>query len=228
MKTQVIVVAGGAGKRLNAKIPKALMRLWSRPLVGYSLEIFNAHPDIDGIILVGVKKHLKAFERAAKNCTKVHAVVPGGASRSDSVKCGLKELSGDTDIVLVHDAARPFVDGAMIDRLLAALKKSKTAIVGVPVKFTVKKVNPQTLNIQETPARDLLWEAQTPQGFHKDVLLKAHARRGKQQATDDAVLAERMGQKVKMVMGDYRNIKVTTPEDLVLAHQLLSGRTRKS
>jgi 2-C-methyl-D-erythritol 4-phosphate cytidylyltransferase len=124
--------------------------------------------------------------------------------------------------VLVHDAARPFIEDVMINRLLMALKKNKAVIVGVPLKFTVKKVDRKTLDIQETLARDLLWEAQTPQGFHKDVLVKAHAKKSKEEATDDAMMVERMGTRVKMVMGNYRNIKVTTPEDIILAKQLLS------
>jgi len=222
VKTEVIVVAAGKGHRLNAKVPKAFVLLKGRPLLTYCLKVFNAHPAIDGVVLVGVKEHLRAFERLALPFKKVRAVVAGGVMRSDSVKCGLKALSLDTQIVLVHDAARPFVDRAMVDRLLIALKKNKAAIVGVPVKFTVKKIERRTLNIQETPARDLLWEAQTPQGFHKDVLVKAHARQSKGEATDDAILVERMRGRVKMVMGSYRNIKVTTPEDIILARQLLA------
>lgn len=223
MKTEVIVVAGGAGKRLNSKVPKALALLKGKPLINYCLKVFNAHKDIDGIVLVGVAKHLKDFQRIAKGFKKVRAVVAGGARRSDSVKCGLKALLPDTDTVLVHDAARPFIDRELVSRLIAAVKKDKAAIVGVPVKFTVKKIDRKTLVIKETPARELLWEAQTPQGFNKDILLKAHARKSKQEATDDAMMVERMGGRVRMVMGSYRNIKVTTPEDIILAGQLLTG-----
>jgi len=220
MKVEVIVVAAGLGKRLKTKVPKALVLLKGKPLINYSLKVFENHLGIDGVVIVGAQGFLADFVRMTKSFKKIRAIVPGGQERADSVKCGLKSLASDTKIVLVHDAARPFVDRAMIDRLLANLKKNKAAIVGVPVKFTVKKVD-ASLNIKETPARNLLWEAQTPQGFHKDVLIKAHARKSKDEATDDAVLAERMGIKVKMVMGNYRNIKVTTPEDIVLAQQLL-------
>lgn len=220
MKVEVIIVAGGLGKRLKTRTPKALMPLKGKPLVNYSLKVFDAHPQVDGIVLVGVKKYLKAFEQIAVHFEKTRTVVAGGVKRSDSVKCGLKVLSADSKIILVHDAARPFVDKSMIDRLLAALKKNKAAIVGVPVKFTVKKVHRKTLDIQETPSRELLWEAQTPQGFQREVLIKAHAGKLKEEATDDALLVERMGSRVKMVMGDYRNIKITTPEDMVLARQL--------
>jgi 2-C-methyl-D-erythritol 4-phosphate cytidylyltransferase len=223
VRAEAIIVAGGAGKRLNSKVPKAFVMLKGRPLISYSLKVLNAHKDIDGIVLVGVKDHLKGFDRIARKFKKVHAVVAGGLKRSDSVKCGLRALSPDCTVVLVHDAARPFIDHAMIDRLIASLKKAKAAIVGVPVKFTVKKVDRKDLLIQDTPSRDLLWEAQTPQGFHKDILAKAHAKKFNEEATDDAVLVERMGGKVRMVMGSYRNIKVTTPEDVILAKQLLMG-----
>ena len=220
MRTEVIVVAAGAGKRLKTKVPKALVALKGRPLLAYCLKVFNAHPDINGIVIVGVKDHLKAFQRIARGFKKVRAVVAGGSKRSDSVKCGLKALSPDTGIVLVHDAARPFVDRAMIGRLIAALKKNKAAIVGVPVKFTVKRVDRKSLDIQATLARDLLWEAQTPQGFQRQVLVKAHAQEFEEEATDDAIVVERMGGRVKVVMGSYRNIKVTMPEDMILAKQL--------
>ena len=224
MKTQVIVVAAGLGLRLKSKVPKALVLLKTKPLVVHCLKVFENYPGIDRVIVVVPKGFEAQFIRCTASFKKVAAVVVGGALRSDSVINGLKALSPDTDIVLVHDAARPFVDEAMIDRLLASLKKNKAAIVGVPVKFTVKKVDRKTLDIQETPARDLLWEAQTPQGFHKDVLLKAHAKKFKEEATDDAMMVERMGGRVKMVMGDYRNIKVTTPEDIIWAGQLISRK----
>ena len=223
MKTEVIVVAAGLGRRLKSKIPKALILLNGKALISYSLKVFETHPDINGVVIVGAGGFLSQFVRLTRSFKKVRAVVEGGVMRSDSVKFGLNVLSSDTKIVLVHDAARPFVNHAMIDRLLVSLKKNKVAIVGVPVKFTIKKVNRKTLDIEETPARDLLWEAQTPQGFHKGLLVQAHAQKCKEEATDDAMLVERMGGKVKMVMGDYRNIKVTTPEDVILARQLLIG-----
>jgi 2-C-methyl-D-erythritol 4-phosphate cytidylyltransferase len=222
MKTEVIVVAGGMGKRLNSKVPKALVLLKGKPLIAYCLKIFEDHHGIDGVVVVGVGGFLSQFIRCTRRFRKVRAVVVGGAKRSDSVKCGLNALASDTQLVLVHDAARPFIDRPMIDRLIISLKKDKAAIVGVPVKFTVKKVDRKNLLIQDTPARDLLWEAQTPQGFHKEILVKAHAKKLREEATDDAVLVERMGGKVKMVMGSYRNIKVTTPEDIILARQLLA------
>ena len=221
MVTEVIIVAAGLGRRLNVQIPKALVILKKKPLIAYSLKVFEDHPGIDNVVLVVADGFQSQFLRLTRSFKKVRLVVAGGVMRSDSVKCGLGALLPETKIVLVHDAARPFVDSAMIDRLLASLKKHKAAIVGVPVKCTVKKVNRTTLVIQETPSRDLLWEAQTPQGFHKDLLVKAHAKGVKEEATDDAMMVESMGKKVRMVMGNYRNIKVTTPEDIILARQIL-------
>jgi 2-C-methyl-D-erythritol 4-phosphate cytidylyltransferase len=218
---EAIVVAAGAGRRLGVKVPKALVKLKGRSLLTYSLKVFEAHPALDGVVVVAPKDFLPQFVKAARPFTKIRAVVAGGRLRADSVRCGLKALDLKTHTVLVHDAARPFVDAAMIDRLLAALRKNKAAIAGVPVKFTVKKVDGRTLDIRETPARELLWEAQTPQGFHRNVLVRAHALKSKNEATDDAVLVERMGGKVKMVMGSYRNIKITSPEDLIWARQLI-------
>lgn len=224
MKTEVIVVAAGLGKRLKAGVPKALVLLKGKPLISYCLKVFDGHPSIDGVVIVGAAGYLARFVRLTRGFKKVRVIVAGGQMRSDSVKCGLQSLAEDTRQVLVHDAARPFVDSASIDRLMTALKKNRAAIVGVPVKFTVKKVDCKTLNIMETPARELLWEAQTPQGFRREDLIKAHERKTKVEATDDAMMVEPLGIKVKMVMGDYRNIKVTTPEDIILAKQLLSGQ----
>lgn len=220
-KTQVIIVAGGLGKRLKTKIPKALALLKGKPLVSYSLKVFESHKHIHSIIVVGAKAYLPQFERMAGSFKKVRAVVTGGAERADSVKCGLNALDADTDIVLVHDAARPCVDAGMIDRLLGSLKNHKAAIVAVPVKATIKKVNAKTMQVEETLRRDLLWDVQTPQGFHKDILVKAHAQKLKVEATDDAMMVEALAVKVKVVMGDYKNIKVTTPEDMAIAKVFL-------
>ena len=217
MKTQVIIVAAGSGTRFRAKLPKPFVLLRGKPLIAHSLNIFEQNSAVNGIIVVGHKEYLGRFENLAKRFKKINAVVAGGATRADSVKNGLAVVDQDTDIVLVHDAARPLIDQGMIMRLMAALRKHKAAIVAVPVKATIKKVNPKTFNVQETPKRSLLWEVQTPQGFYKDVLVKAHQQKFKGEATDDAMLAEHMGVKVKVVMGDYRNIKITTPEDLDIA-----------
>ncbi len=229
MNVSVIIVAAGRGSRLKAGAPKAFVLLKGRPLIAHSLAVFQTMKVVNGIIVVGHKDHLKRFEALRRNFKKIRAVVAGGAARADSVKCGLAAVDDNADVVLVHDAARPLINAQMVQRLLTALKKHKAVIAGVPVKATVKQVNAKTLRVERTLQRSLLWEAQTPQGFHKDVLVKAHQQKfkgealrpGSGQVTDDAMLVERLGVGVKVVMGDHRNVKITTPEDLSIAEGLI-------
>ena len=220
MKAEVIIVAAGAGTRFGSKVPKALVPLKGLPLIAHSLKIFEQNRGIDGIIVVANSRYLGRFQALTKRFKRVRAVVAGGKTRAESVKCGLAALKADTDAVLVHDAARPLVDAVMVKRLIEALRSNKAVIAAVPVKPTIKEVDPRTQTVVKTLRRDKLWEVQTPQGFHKDILVKAHSRTFKGEATDDAVLVEAMGVKVKAVMGSYRNIKITTPEDLLVAKAL--------
>jgi 2-C-methyl-D-erythritol 4-phosphate cytidylyltransferase len=221
MKTQVIIVAAGAGTRLKAKLPKALVALKRNPMISWSLGVFERCSLVDGIIVVGHKSYLADFQKIAKKFKKVKVVVPGGAKRADSVRLGLEALDENTSLVLVHDAARPLIDELSIKRLLQTLKSYPAAILAVPVKPTIKKVDEKTLCVKETLPRHLLWEVQTPQGFQKETLIKAHQQKIKEEATDDAMLVERMGVRVKVVMGHPQNIKVTTAEDLQFAEGLL-------
>ena len=238
MKTQVIIVAAGTGSRLKSKIPKALVILKRKPMVSWSLDVFEKSSLIDGIVLVGNKNYLSNFRKIAERFSKVKTVIAGGAMRADSVRFGLAATDENTRFVLVHDAARPLIDEASIRRLLETLKTYKAAILAVPVKPTIKMVNNKDLCVESTLPRGLLWEAQTPQGFDRDVLIKAHHQRisagggslpvrqegafgGKEEITDDAMLVEKMGIKVKVVMGQARNIKVTTAQDLQLAQKML-------
>ncbi len=222
IKTQVIVVAGGLGTRFKSKVPKPFVLLKGKPLTAYSLSVFEKNAAIDSVIIVGHQAYLNRFKLLAKPFKKVKAIVAGGETRADSVKCGLKDIDQDTAYVLVHDAARPFVSQEMIRSLLDALKKHSAAIIAVPVKATIKQVNSKSLLVQSTPNRKELWEVQTPQAFKREVLVKAHAKVFKGEATDDAMLVENLGLDVKVVAGTYQNIKITTPEDLDIAEQLHS------
>ncbi len=221
MKTQIIVVAAGLGSRLKFETPKALVFLKKKPLVCWALETFQKSSLIDSIILVGHKDYLHQFKKVARRFSKIKAVVTGGARRSDSVRCGLEVVDEDTKIILVHDAARPLIDEASLWRLMQAFKNYKAAILAVPVKPTIKKINVKTLCVEQTIPRYLLWEAQTPQGFDRQVLIKAHRQKIKEEVTDDAMLVEKLGVKVKVVMGDEHNIKITTAKDLAIAEQWL-------
>ncbi len=225
MKLQVILVAAGSGMRLKVSKPKPLVLLKGKPLIEHSLKVFQASRPVHSIVLVVHSDLIDVFTKLVekRNFKKVGMIVAGGATRSDSVQHGLSCIDDDTDVVMVHDAARPFVTEDMIKRSLQALVKDKAAIVAVPAKSTIKKVDPKNLYVLETLPRDTLWEVQTPQTFRKDILVKAHASQLCCDPTDDAMLVEKMGIKVKVVMGDYRNIKVTIVEDLAIAEALLRG-----
>ncbi len=221
MRTQVILVAAGTGSRLRAKLPKALVKLKNKPLVSWSLNVFQKCSLIDGIVVVGHKDFLGEFKKIASSFPKVHAVVEGGAMRADSVRLGLEAADKKARIILVHDAARPFIEEASIRSLLSALKTYKAAILAVPVKPTIKLINDKNMCIKSTLPRSLLWEAQTPQGFDKETLIKAHQQKMREEATDDAMLVENLGVKVKVVQGDNRNIKITTAEDMAVAGTMI-------
>ena len=219
MKVQVILVAAGSGTRLKAAKPKALVLLNGKPLVWYSLEAFKKSRLISGIILVGHPDYLASFRRIVKKgrFKKVNTITPGGETRSDSVACGLCCVDKDTETVMVHDAARPLITQKMISDSLSMMATHEAAIVAVPVKATIKKADPKNLLVTETLLRNTLWEVQTPQTFRRSILDKAHKAKLCCDPTDDAMLVEKMGIKVKIVPGDYRNIKITTVEDLALA-----------
>jgi 2-C-methyl-D-erythritol 4-phosphate cytidylyltransferase len=161
--------------------------------------------------------------RSAGDLGALHWVLEaGGARRQDSVRLGLERLDPDCEIVVVHDAVRPLVSPALIDRLAEAADRDGAAVAGLPVTDTIKIVAPGR-RVRSTPARDSLWAVQTPQAFRVALLREAHARGKKDgvEATDDAMLVERLGKTVAVLEGDPSNIKITTPEDLLLAEALL-------
>jgi 2-C-methyl-D-erythritol 4-phosphate cytidylyltransferase len=166
---------------------------------------------------------LISFKKIVKDgrFKKVNVVIPGGETRSDSVSYGLGAVDKDTHVVMVHDAARPLVTEKMIRDSVTAMDTHKAVIVAVPVKATIKKADPKNLFVTETLLRNTLWEVQTPQSFRRSLLDRAHKAMLCCEPTDDAMLVEKMGVKVKIVPGDYKNIKITTAEDLALAEILL-------
>ena len=153
--------------------------------------------------------------------TKVSQVTSGGARRQDSVQNGLNTLR-PCQWVLVHDGARPCLDQALLERGMSAVRETGAAVAGVPVKDTIKTVSPEYL-VTDTPARETLWAAQTPQLFRFDLLLKAHQTFG-ETMTDDATMVESLGHPVKMFVGSYENLKVTTPGDLILVEALMNAK----
>lgn len=224
MFTSAIVVAAGSGVRLGGRVPKAMVAINSRPAVIYSLDVLSRHPGIREIILVVNSTMLLPVSSAIKKyrIKRIKSVVLGGARRQDSVLNGLRAVAVDSQLVLVHDAARPFINKAMVSALIKEAKKSQAAIAAVPVKNTVKEsvVRRSSFVVRRTIDRQNLWEVQTPQVFKKSLLLSAYKRFGKGDVTDDAMLVEKMGRPVKIVPGAYSNIKITTPEDLVIAEAI--------
>ena len=222
----VVVPAAGQGKRMNAGINKAFLTLLGTPMLVRTMQKLSACSKVDEIIVaVGadeVENTRKLLEHVPD--IKPFAVVAGGAERQDSVANGLRAVSFEADIVLVHDAARPMVSVETIEKVIAAAEKNGAAIAAVPAKNTIKVVDAGGI-VKRTPERASLWEIQTPQGFKKDILNEAYQKAFADgfTGTDDASLVERAGHLVEVVMSDYRNIKITTPEDLLIAEAFLGS-----
>lgn len=216
-----IIVAAGRGTRMGLGVNKVLIPIEDRPVLSVTLEGFSKSVWVDEIILVISPEDEPAIAELVKGLSRVRLVY-GGTTRQESVRNGLHAVSGHADIVLIHDAARPFVDEAMIKRGIEAALAYGAACAGMPVKDTIKRVDSRGL-IAETPERSSLWSAQTPQVFKKDIILKAHEWAYEQHisGTDDAMLVEAMGMPVVMFEGSYRNIKITSYEDMRIARALL-------
>jgi 2-C-methyl-D-erythritol 4-phosphate cytidylyltransferase len=231
MYITAVVPAAGYGLRLNKKIPKALVEIKGRPIFIHTLRVFSQHPDITDIIVVAPPDFLDIFESKIRQYRlgKIRHIIPGGLSRQESVKNGLRFVAAETSLVLIHDAVRPFIAPAIISSAINEAKLFGAAVVGVPVKATIKKSkiqNPKSKNtatfiIDKTLNRANLWEIQTPQVFRRDLIFKAYNKFKDKNFTDDASLIERLGIKVRVVMGSYFNIKITSPEDLVFAQAIL-------
>lgn len=226
MHATAIIVAAGEGKRLGGAISKSLLPIAGRPLVLRTLDRFFSAQCVEKVILVVGGKELgqsRALLEADPNLSRRRwALQAGGASRQESVRRGLEKLEADCEIVAIHDGARPFVSPALIDRCVHETYRTGAVVVGVPAKDTIKVVSPEHW-VQRTPARSTLWAIQTPQVFRKEIILEAHERGMREafEATDDAMLVERIGRPVFLLEGERTNIKVTAPEDVLLAEALV-------
>lgn len=228
-----IVLSAGVGSRMKSDIPKQYMDLNGKPVIYYSLKAFE-EADFSSIILVCGKDDVEYCQKEIVekyNFKKVTAVVPGGKERYHSVFEGLKAVE-NVDYVFIHDGARPMIDQEMIARLKEAVMKEKAAIAGMPVKDTINIVN-EDAYIAETPEREYVWQVQTPQCFSYSLISDAYMAIIQDEeegwtipkVTDDAmVLQYATGHEVKMVEGNYRNIKITTPEDLLVAEVFLRDK----
>jgi 2-C-methyl-D-erythritol 4-phosphate cytidylyltransferase len=219
-----IIVAAGQGKRLKAAVPKPLVKIGKFPAIAYSLNALDKHPGVNEIIVVVNLKNQREISRLASNCSfkKIKKLVLGGKRRQDSVYNGLKAVSKNSDWVLIHDSARPFIDKKTITKVIRAARQTGCAIVAVKPKATIKCSGKNNI-VKNTLDRNGLWEVQTPQVFKKDLILQAHKKYGAAKVTDDASLMEKSGVDVLIVPGRYENIKITTKEDLVFA-ELIAGR----
>ncbi len=221
-----IVPAAGVGRRLGQN--KTMARIMGKPLLQWTLEALAASPLVDAIYPVLNEEDMAEADSIVSGISKVKSIVKGGQERQDSVRNALYMLRGkidETSIVLVHDGARPLVTADIIERCILGLKGAHGAIVAVPPKDTVKETDGRD-EVAATLNRDCLRLVQTPQAFMFKTLLAAYeaAEREGYIATDDAALVEWAGGQVKVVMGSYENIKITTPEDIPLAEHFLKRR----
>ena len=227
-KSIALIPAAGMGKRMGASINKQYLQLNGLPIVARTISVFEQSPLIDAIYLVIPAEEIPYCQKhviEACGFRKIAAIVPGGKERQNSVLNGLKAMRShvsDDDVVLIHDGVRPLVSENVLRESIETARLHDGALVAVPVKDTIKTVRAGI--VSDTPPRDSLWQAQTPQSFRFGTIFTAHlaAEAAGFCGTDDAALIERTGGKVHIIRGDYRNIKITSPEDLILAEAFLA------
>ncbi len=220
IKTSVVIVAAGEGKRFGA--PKHLAILSGKAILEWTLQVFQTHPKIADIVLV-LNNSAEGREYQT-HLSKISKVVPGGTQRQDSVRAGMRALSSpSSDIVLVHDGVRPLVSQDLIGRVIRQAQESGAAIPVIPVEDTLKHVHQD--QVAETPDRSRFFRCQTPQGFRVDLLNRALKKAADDgfYGTDEAMLVERLGLPVSAIPGEIRNMKITTPLDLRIAEVLLEN-----
>lgn len=225
MKYTAIVLSAGKGSRMNSDIQKQYLMLEGRPVITYSLEAFEKSR-VDEIILVvgsGEEEYCRKEIIEKYKLQKVKRIVTGGKERYHSVFNGLKAVT-DSDYVLIHDGARPFLTNEIIERAMRAVVKNRACVVGMPVKDTIKIADSDN-RVAETPERSSVWMVQTPQVFSYELIYHAYESMLKEEnnaITDDAMVVETVcHQDVILIEGSYRNIKITTPEDLLVARAFL-------
>ncbi|WP_026073723.1 2-C-methyl-D-erythritol 4-phosphate cytidylyltransferase [Acetivibrio cellulolyticus] len=223
----LVVVAAGKGTRMNMDMNKQYIKVGGTPILARTLRKFDDLDYINEIILVvhcDDILYCKDNIIDAYKFKKIKCVVTGGLTRQDSVFNGLKEVCDEADVVIIHDGARPFVDEGSIIGCIEAAIACGVATVAVPVKDTIKSSNSEGF-VDSTPDRSTLWAVQTPQAFKYNIIMDSHkcAKKDNFVGTDDTVLAERLGFKTKLVMGNYNNIKITTKEDLIFAEAIINA-----
>ena len=228
-KIAAIVLAAGEGKRMGSGIPKQYMLIKSRPLVYYALKAFEESA-VDEVILVTGEDEIdycKEYIVDRYHFNKVKKIVPGGWERYASVYFGLEAIE-DADYVLIHDGARPMISAELVQKCIYYVKKYRACVVGMPSKDTIKVVDEENYAIR-TPERKTLWQVQTPQCFVTAEIREAYQKMmeaGDDSVTDDGMVMETYGIRgVRMIKGSYENMKITTPEDMLLGEAILKGRS---
>ena len=215
-RVTVVIPAGGLGTRLGARTPKQFLRIGGVPILAMTVGHFARHPAVTAIVVAAPASRVELARRLLPTVARGGplAVVAGGATRQDSVWHGIGAAPPDTEIIVVHDGVRPFIDRGLIDAVLAAALADGAALCALPIAETVKRVRDGL--VETTLERGGLWAVQTPQAFRAEVLREAHekARRDGVVGTDDAMLVERLGHPVRVVPGREVNVKITTAEDL--------------
>lgn len=233
-----ILLAAGRGTRMGGDLPKQYMEICGRPLIAWTLEALGDSTVIDDIVMVipdgdeaYVREHVFPFV-SPEASRKVRGFAAGGAERYNSVYNGLKAINWECDYVFIHDGARPFIDEASLERLQAAVMRDRACVAGMPSKDTVKMADGDGF-VVDTPDRSKVWIIQTPQVFERGMITEAYSRlaawlptkeAGGVHVTDDAMVVElMMHEKVRLVEASYRNIKITTPEDIAVADAFLKS-----
>lgn len=216
----VVFLAGGSGTRMGGGIPKQFLPVNHKPLALYSFDVFLALPEVQEIIVVCEPQYESIFRNSADSKGIKLRFAPPGKRRQDSVFNGIKLLQGNP-LVCIHDSARPFIRAALVRQVVQAAKSWEAAVAAVKVKSTIKMSDGAQI-VVDTPNRDSLWEAQTPQVIRLDLLKEGfdYVHEHHVGVTDDVSLVELLGKPVKIVEGSYENIKITTPEDLNFIEQL--------
>jgi 2-C-methyl-D-erythritol 4-phosphate cytidylyltransferase len=228
MRTVAIVPAAGTGNRMGGERSKQYLTLAGMPILVHTLKVFDECPLVDGLLVVVPPQDIEFVRDTVLEpwrLKKVAGVIAGGKERQDSVRAGVEALDRETDLVIVHDAVRPFITIELISQCIRAAREEGAITVGVPAKDTVKEVAPDG-RVLRTCDRSLMWLTQTPQAFRRNIIENAHraAVRDGFRGTDDTSLVERLGIAVRMIRGEYSNIKIPTPDDLILAETMLAGR----
>jgi 2-C-methyl-D-erythritol 4-phosphate cytidylyltransferase len=231
-RTTAIVLAAGQGKRMNTSVHKQYLLIKDKPVLYYSIKAFEESL-VDDIVLVTGKGESEYCQREIVDkygFEKIRIIVEGGKERYHSVYNGIKAINWDCNYIFIHDGARPFVNKDIIERVYNEVKLSKACIVGMPVKDTIK-ISDSNGYVADTPSRSLVWQVQTPQTFEKGLITDAYEKLIVNEEkllsegvtiTDDAMVVEYFEKvPVKLVQGSYKNIKITTPDDLKVAENLL-------